>query len=105
VHVTVDLTAEPRAVALVEPDDCTCFDVTVSGTGDWSDLGRALVDAGVGRIHEEDALVTVAAVRRLASGSVAAGWDGQFQTMLDYARGRGWLTDDAESIRAHVVWR
>jgi len=103
--VTVDLASEPPAVALAEPDDCTRFDVTVSGTGDDGDLDRALVHAGVGRTDDQEALVTVAAVRRLASGSVGDGWDGQFETMLDFARGRGWLTDDGESIRAHVVWQ
>jgi hypothetical protein len=104
-HVTVDLTAAPVAVALVEPDDCTSFDVTVTGTGDETDLDRALVDAGVGRTDDKDALVSVTAVRRMASGSVGAGWEGDFEAMLEYAGGRGWLTDDAQSIRAHVVWR
>jgi hypothetical protein len=104
-HVTVDLTAEPPALTLVEPDDCTSFDVTVSGTGDQSHLDRALVDAGVGRTDGTEALVTVAAVRRMASGSVGEGWEAHFEAMVDYARGRGWLTDDAQSIRAHVVWR
>lgn len=104
-HVTVDLTSEPPAVALVEPDDCTCFDVTVSGTGDEKDLDRALAAAVVGRTDEKEALVEVAAVRRMASGSVGDGWEGHFEAMLDYARRRGWLSDDAESIRAHVVWR
>jgi hypothetical protein len=105
VHVTVDLVSEPPVVALAEPDDCTRFDVTVSGTGDDGDLDRVLVDAGVGRTDDQEALVTVAAVRRLAAGAVDDGWDGHFETMLDFARGRGWLTDDGESIRAHVVWQ
>jgi hypothetical protein len=105
VHVTVDLASEPPSLALVEPDDCTSFDVTVTGTGDDTDLDRALVDAGVGRTDKDEALVTVAAVRRLAAGAVGEGWDGRFEAMVDYARGRGWLTDDAESIRAHIVWR
>jgi hypothetical protein len=105
VHVTVDLGAERPAVALAEPDDCTRFDVTVSGTGDDGDLDRALVEAGVGRTDDHEALVTVAAVRRLAAGSVGDDWEGRLQSMLDYARGRGWLADDGESIRAHVVWQ
>jgi hypothetical protein len=41
----------------------------------------------------------------LASGSVGDGWEKDFESMLDYARGRGWLTDDAHAIRAHVVWQ
>jgi len=104
VHVTVDLTAVPPAVALVEPDDCTRFDVVVHGPGTHGDLDRALVGAVVGRAEPPDALVTVAAVRRLASGSVGDGWEAAFLAMLDYARGRGWLTEDGAGIRAHVEW-
>jgi hypothetical protein len=102
VHVTVDLTSEPPGVTLVEPDDCSRFDVRVLGPGDTDDLDRALVGASVGRMGETGALVSVAAVRRLASGSVGDGWEDGFVTMLDYARSRGWLTDDGAAIEAHV---
>jgi hypothetical protein len=102
VHVIVDLTSEPPEVTLAEPDDCTRFDVRVLGPGDTGDLDRALVGASVGRMGETGALVDVAAVRRLASGSVGDGWEGDFVAMLDYARGRGWLTDDGAAIEAHI---
>jgi hypothetical protein len=104
VHVTVDLAVVPPAVSLEEPEDCTRFDVVVRGAGDDHDLERTLVGASVGRIEAGDALVTVAAVRRLASGWVADGWDERFLAMLDYARGRGWLSDDGDVVRAHVEW-
>ncbi len=103
-HVTVHLADRPPAVTLEEPDDCTRFDVVVHGTGDDDALDRALAAASVGRMEAGDALVTVAAVRRLASGSVGDGWDEQFAAMLDYARGRGWLSDDGGVVRAHVEW-
>ncbi len=103
-HVTVDLAVVPPVVALGEPDDCTRFDVVVQGTGDDHDLERALVGASVGRTEAGDALVTVAAVRRLASGRVGDGWDERFLAMLDYARGRGWLSDDGDVVRGHVEW-
>jgi hypothetical protein len=103
-YVKVDLEAVPPEVSLVDPGDCTRFDVTVHGPGDADDLDRALVAASVGRTDESGALVSVAAVRRLAAGSVGDRWDGDFLSMLEYARGRGWLTEDAESIRAHVQW-
>jgi len=109
VHVTVDLVSVPPGVALAEADDCTRFDVIVhgagAGAGDSDDVGRALVDASVGRTEGSDALVDVGAVRRMAAGSVGESWEEDFLSMLDYARGRGWLTDDRESIRAHVEWR
>ncbi len=104
-HVTVDLASTPPAVSLVEPDDCTRFDVVVSGTGDDDALDRVLVAASVGRTDGSEALVSVAAVRRMASGAVGASWEADFRAMLDYAQGRGWLTDDGEEIRAHVQWR
>jgi hypothetical protein len=105
VHVTVDLAAVPPAFALEQPDDCTRFDVVVSGTGDDDALGRALVGASVGRTEGSEALVSVAAVRQMASGAVGASWEADFLAMLDYAQGQGWLTDDGEEIRAHVQWR
>ena len=49
-------------------------------------------------------LVAVDAVRRLAAGSVGATWEDDFAAMLDYARSKGWLSDDGASIRAHVEW-
>ncbi len=104
-HVTVDLAARPPAVSLTEPTDCARFDVVASGTGDMADLHRALAGAGVGRVEAGDAFVTVAAVRRLASGAVGEGWEADFTAMLDLARSRGWLTGDGEAIRAHVEWR
>ena len=30
--------------------------------------------------------------------------DDDFAAMLDYARSKGWLSDDGASIRAHVEW-
>jgi hypothetical protein len=105
VHVTVDLTPEPPSVTLVEPEDCARFDVVVFGDGTAADLDRALVGASLGRMVQDEALVTVTAVRRLASGSVGDGWGSHFTAMLEFARGRGWLTEGDEAIRAHVEWR
>jgi hypothetical protein len=105
VHLTVDLGSAPPAVALVEPGDCSRFDVIVDGSGDDTDLDRALESASVGRTDGTEVLVTVAAVRRLAAGVVGPGWEADFLAMLDFARGRGWLTEDEGAIRAHVEWR
>lgn len=104
-HVTVDLSAPAAEVALVEPDDCGRFDIVVRGAGDTETLDRALTAASVGRTDDDEVLVEVAAVRRLAAGAVGEGWEADFVAMLDYARGKGWLTDDGHAIRAHVEWR
>ncbi|HVC70355.1 MAG TPA: hypothetical protein VNC61_08915 [Acidimicrobiales bacterium] len=104
-HVKVDLTAAMARVSLAEPADCRRFDVVVHGTGDRESLDQALVAASVGRTDDDEVLVDVAAVRRLASGSVADSWEADFQGMLDFARSKRWLTDDGQAIRAHVEWR
>jgi hypothetical protein len=105
VHVRVDLTAGADPVSLAEPADCARFDVVVHGAGDDEDLDRALVGASVGQMDGSEALVNVTAVRRLASGSVPDGWEKDFLAMVDFARGRGWLTEDGHAIRAHVAWQ
>jgi hypothetical protein len=103
-HVTVDLVSDPPAVTLLEPDDCTRFDVVVHGPGDADRLGRVLASDAIGRIEGDEALVSVVAIRKLASGSLSDKWESDFLAMLDYARDRGWLTDDDLDIRAHVEW-
>lgn len=104
-HVTVDLTSVPPKVWLAEPSDCRSFDVVVRGPGANEALDQALLESAVGRTEGEGVLVTVAAVRRLAAGSVGQRWETDLQAMLDYARSRGWLTVDGQSIRAHVEWQ
>jgi hypothetical protein len=103
-HVTVDMVSDPPAVSLLEPDDCTRFDVVVHGPGDDDLLGRVLAGSAIGRVEGGEALVSVVAIRRLASVSVSEEWEADFRAMLDYARSRGWLADDGLDIRAHVEW-
>ncbi len=98
--VDVDLTTDPPAVLLADPEDCTAFSVRVRG--DRAGLGGALESAGVGRMDGDEALVAVDAVRRMAEGRVGAGWEGDFAGMLDFAEGKGWIADEGRSIRAHV---
>jgi len=105
VHVSIDLTTDPAAVALLEPDDCGRFDVVATGPGTAEDLDRALRQAAVGRGDGAEVLVTVEAVRRLAAGAVGDGWEADFAAMTDYAATKGWLSEDGGAIRAHVKWR
>jgi len=100
VVVDVDLTTDPPAVALADPEDCKAFSVRLRG--DRAGLGGALESAGVGRMDGDEALVAVDAVRRMAEGRVGTGWEGDFAAMLDFAEGKGWIADEGRSIRAHV---
>jgi hypothetical protein len=47
-------------------------------------------------------MVPVATLRRLAAGRVPEGWDEDFEEMLEYARGKGWLSEDGTAVRAHL---
>jgi hypothetical protein len=100
VVVVVDLTTEPPAVALDDPEDCKAFSVRLQG--DRARLGSALEACGVGRMDGDEALVDVDAVRRLAAGRVGPGWEGDFAAMLDYAATKGWVAEDRRAIRAHI---
>jgi hypothetical protein len=98
VVVDVDTTADPPAVVLEEPEDCTAFSVRARGR-----VGAALEAAGVGRMDGDEALIEVDAVRRLAAGRVGPDWEADFAAMLDFAATKGWMSDEGRSIRAHVV--
>jgi hypothetical protein len=100
VVVDVDLTTEPPAVELDDPEDCKAFSVRVRG--DRARLASALEAGGVGHMDGDEALIAVDAVRRLAAGRVGPGWEGDFAAMLDYAAEKGWITDDVRAIRAHI---
>jgi hypothetical protein len=102
VIIDIDLTGETAAVELVEPEDCKRFHVAVRG-GDPEAVGAALLSAGIGRLHPSgEAMIDTSAVRRMARGRVAAGWEDEFAAMLEYAGSKGWLDDTGGSIQAHV---
>jgi hypothetical protein len=104
VIIDVDLTAASAAVSLVEPEDCKRFHVTARG-GDAASLAAALEAAGVGRLLPSgETMIEIGAVRRLAAGRVAEGWDDEFAGMLKYAESKGWLDETGTQIQAHVEW-
>jgi len=89
-------------VELREPADCKRFHVEARGA-DPDTVRAALAEAQVGTMSEDGhAWVDPAAVRRLAAGRVAAGWEDEFAQMIAYAGSKGWL-DDAGRVRAHCV--
>jgi hypothetical protein len=104
VIIGVDLSGAAAAVELAEPEDCKRFHVAVR-SGDARAVDEALTAQGVGRLLPSgEAMIDIAAVRRMADGRVPEGWDGDFAAMLDYARSKGWLDEAGEAIRAHVEW-
>jgi len=90
---------------LADPADCTRFHVAVRGGGDAGDLDRVLRASRVGSVDGDgEAVVAVEAVRRLAGAVADDAWEADFGAMLDYARSKGWMSEDGSSIRAHVEW-
>jgi hypothetical protein len=103
VIIDIDLTGGSPTVQLVEPEDCKRFHLAVRG-GDLEALGAAL-PADVGRLLPSgDALIDIAAVRRLAAGRVPDGWEADFAAMVGYAKTKGWLDESGEAIQAHIEW-
>lgn len=88
-----------QAITLEDPDDVRSFKLVVSGS---VELDRALRDGRWGRLEGPEALISVDAVERAASGRVGADWADRFQGMVTYARDKGWLSRDGTEIRAHV---
>ena len=104
-RIEVDLDAVPASVSIAEPADCTRFSVAARGPGGGRALDDALRAAGAGRVADDgDARVAVDAVRRMAAGSVGAGWDDDFAAMLGYAESKGWMHEGGTEIQAHVEW-
>ena len=100
--VDVDLDTDPPAVALTDPGDCTRFHVAVHGQGGRGRVDALLRSSGVGSVDGDEAVIGVEAVRTMA-GRRDPGWEADFGAMLEFAKTKGWLTDDGAGIRAHIV--
>jgi len=88
---------------LVDAPNCTQFHVAVVGDGDRARLDETLCE--VGRVESpEVAWISVAEVRRMARLCVDDSWARDFEAMLGYATGKGWLDDAGEHIQAHIEW-
>ena len=65
---------------------------------------EALRAAGLGRLADADtAFLDVAALRAAAQPQASGeGWGQEYDAMVEYARGKGWVGDDGASLQAHV---
>lgn len=100
--VHVDLTQDPPARLLLEPENFTAFKLTSHG-GELPELAAALGDLGDVDADGAHVWLTIAALRSLA-GDLASqpGWSKSFDGMIRYAGSKGWLSENGEAIRAHV---
>jgi hypothetical protein len=94
----------PGDVELVDPADVRAFHVTAPAGLSAEQLADTVRCTGLGEVTDDGdhVLVRVDTVRGLAAGRVGPGWEDDLAGMLGYARGKGWLSDDGESVRAHV---
>ncbi len=96
-------TDEVPEVKVVDADDLGRLHLALGAVTD-EEADRALRDAGLGRMTGADnGVLDVAALRAAAQPqSDAADWAQRWDAMLDYARGRGWLSEDGASVQVHV---
>lgn len=94
------MVVEDDAVELVDADDCKGFHVEVRGD---VDVAGVLDASGAGTLADdgEHALIEIGWVRQHAT-VVGPHWEQEFEGMLDYARGKGWIDEGTSSIVAHI---
>jgi hypothetical protein len=99
-RMIIDVTAS--GVSLRDPRDFTDFHVEVP---DGLDLAEALTVAGAGRAIGDDVFVSAAWVRDVMAEREDDDeeWQTGFEAMLGLARSKGWIAEDGDGIRAHVV--
>jgi hypothetical protein len=69
------------------------------------DLAESLTLAGAGRPVGDDVLVSARWIRAVMAEREDDDevWQSGFEAMLGVARSRGWIAEDGDGIRAHVV--
>jgi hypothetical protein len=100
--VRIVVTTDPDAVTLDQPDDFTSFAV-LAPVGTADDLDGRL--GPLGHYDGEHVWVDRGALAGLAgTRATDPEWSDGLTAMVDYARRRGFLSDDGTAIRAHVAW-
>jgi flavin reductase (DIM6/NTAB) family NADH-FMN oxidoreductase RutF/DNA-binding IclR family transcriptional regulator len=96
-HLTHD-----SSVEVVDPDDCTALSVTTELPAQAS--GEALVASGLATAADDGAVwLDIDELRKRAAPGGSGGWDARYAAMIEYARGKGWLDESANSVRAHIA--
>ena len=96
-------TDEVPEVKVVDVDDLTRLHLALGAVTD-EEADSALREAGLGRLQDADTgFLDVAALRAAAEPQAGADdWAQQWDGMVEYARSKGWLTDDGASLQVHV---
>jgi len=100
-ELEIDFNQTPPRVRLLDPEELRSFAVAV--VDDSARNETAWPDA-VAR-HEEHVWVRIDAIRDLAAPQVGAEWEQGFEKVLEFARSRGWVDEEAGAVRGHVERR
>jgi hypothetical protein len=87
-----------------DADDCTSLEVRIAAD-DSADLSGALAASGLGSwAGGTEVDLVVDGLHALAhSAATTPDWAQRWTAMLSYAAGKGWLSPDGATVRAHVV--
>jgi hypothetical protein len=89
-------------VTLTEPEDFANFSLHSEGVR-AADVFVSLERERIGRrVTDNEAVVAVDWVRNASGKAGSPTWENQFSTMLTYAAGKGWLSEDGSHILAHL---
>lgn len=96
------ISATASGVTLREPRELGALHVEAT---EGLDLAETLTVAGAGRPAGDDVWVSTAWIRAAMAEREDddAEWQSGFEAMLGYARAQGWIAEDGDGIRAHVV--
>jgi hypothetical protein len=97
-RIVVDTVAGTAEVE--DADDLQAFSVHVAGDGA---IGPALGDLGRADANGQHAWIGIDELRRRAEPARSDGWGERFDGMVGFARSKGWLDDDGDALRAHIV--
>lgn len=98
----VRISAPGATPELVEPEDCKKFHVASGLAGATNAEVAAALGGWADGATDDHVWIRVDAVRAAAEGRVPAGWAGEFEGMLAYARSKGWTNEAGNAIAAHV---
>ncbi len=97
--VELDLRGADPEARLLEPDDFKGFKVVVSDHAPA--LAGRVAALGIPRF-DEHAWVSIDALRSLAGAAATPAWEESLDSMLEFARSKGWVDDELGAIRGHV---
>ncbi len=94
---------EVPEVRVVDVDNLARLHLALGEVTD-EEADQCLREAGLGRLEgPDDALLDVAALRGAAEPrATLSGWPQRWDSMVESARGKGWLTDDGTQLKVHV---